>query len=148
MTDNYVIQSDWSACYPPGHEILQYIHHVVDKWQVRPLIKLQHEIVRMQWDEMDGKWCIRIRRPSTDGSSSYEEFEDRADVVLNGTGALSRWDWPDIEGLHDFKGPVVHSAGWNFGGPDWEADVKDWRDKNVVVIGLVGTTLIFALIRS
>ena len=102
----------------------------------------------MQWDDPAGQWTVRIRRPSMNDPLSYEEFEDRADVILNGTGPLDRWHLPDIQGLHDFKGPVVHSAGWNFGGPDWEADVKDWRDKNVVVIGLVGTTLIFALIRS
>lgn len=131
------IQADWSTCYAPGHEILQYIHHVVDKWKVRPLIKLQHEVVRMQWDEAAGQWIVRIRRPSANDPSTFEEFEDRADIVLNGTGGLDRWKWPDIEGLHEFKGPIVHSAGWNFGGSHWEEDVKDWGDKKVVVIGMV-----------
>lgn len=91
----------------------------------------------MQWDESSGQWIVRIRRPSANDPSTLEEFEQRADVVLNGTGGLSRWQWPNIEGLHDFKGPLVHSAGWNFGGKTWEEDVKDWGDKNVAVIGLV-----------
>ncbi|KAI0087271.1 flavin-binding monooxygenase [Irpex rosettiformis] len=134
-------KADWSACYSPGHEILQYINHVVDKWGVRSLIKLQHEVVHMQWDEPSSQWIVRIRRPAANDPSTFEEFEDRADVVLNGTGGLSRWKWPDIEGLHDFKGPIVHSAGWDFGGSTWEEDVKDWGDKNVVVIGLGSSAL-------
>ena len=54
-----------------------------------------------------------------------------------GVETLSRWRWPDIEGLHDFKGTLVHSANWNLGGATWEEDAKDWGDKNVAVIGLV-----------
>lgn len=91
----------------------------------------------MHWDEPTSKWVVRIRRPSATDPSTYEEFEDRADVVLNGTGGLSRWKWPDIEGFHEFKGKIVHSAGWDFGGERWEDEVKDWGDKNVAVIGLV-----------
>ncbi|KAI0088290.1 FAD/NAD-P-binding domain-containing protein [Irpex rosettiformis] len=134
-------KGDWSACYSPGHEILQYINHVVDKWNVRSHIKLQHEVVHMQWDEPSGQWVVRIRRPLAHDPATFEEFEDRADVVLNGTGALSRWKWPDIEGLHNFKGPIVHSACWDFGGSTWEEDVKDWGDKNVVVVGLGSSAL-------
>ena len=99
----------------------------------------------MTWDEQSGQWVVRIRRPSADDPSKLEEFEDRADVVLNGSGGLSRWDWPDIKGLHDFKGPIVHSAGWDFGGSTWEEEGKDWGDKNVVVIGLVRSILISSL---
>lgn len=24
----------------------------------------------------------------------------------------SNWTWPDIPGLHDFNGPLIHSANW------------------------------------
>jgi cation diffusion facilitator CzcD-associated flavoprotein CzcO len=91
----------------------------------------------MQWDDIASQWVIRIRRPSATDPSKLEEFEDRADFVMNNTGGLSRWKWPQIEGLQDFKGTLVHSAGWNLGGQRWEEDVKSWGDKNVAVIGLV-----------
>ncbi len=39
----------------------------------------------------------------------------------------SNWKWPDIEGLHDFKGELVHSA-------SWPADFS-YKDKRVAVIG-------------
>jgi cation diffusion facilitator CzcD-associated flavoprotein CzcO len=57
-------------------------------------------------------------------------------------GGLSRWSWPDIEGLENFKGKVVHSAQWETGdagtsGPEWAESIKDWGDKRVGVIGVV-----------
>lgn len=38
---------------------------------------------------------------------------DEADVVLGARGGQTRNKWPDLEGLWDFKGKVVHSAGWD-----------------------------------
>ena len=70
-----------------------------------------------------------------DNKQAETEFEETCDILVLGIGSLCRWKWPDIEGLHDFEGPIVHSAGWNFGGSHWEEDVKDWGDKKVVVIG-------------
>ena len=109
-------------------------------------------MVGAKWDETAGKWRVSIKRPQGDGSGEETEvFEDTADLLFTGIGALSRWDWPDIEGLHSFKGPVIHSAQWEVasgGGSEaspvaskirkgWEEDVKDWGNKKVAVIGVV-----------
>lgn len=40
---------------------------------------------------------------------------------------FSNWKWPDIEGLHDFKGTLIHSA-------NWPKDF-DYTNKSVAVIG-------------
>jgi cation diffusion facilitator CzcD-associated flavoprotein CzcO len=40
----------------------------------------------------------------------------------------SNWKWPDIKGLHSFKGPLVHSANY-----DTSLDLKG---KRVAVIGI------------
>ena len=40
-------------------------------------------------------------------------FDDHADLILDGCGVLNKWKWPDIPGLHDFKGDLLHSAQWN-----------------------------------
>ena len=67
----------------------------------------------------------------------FEEFEDTADILFLGTGTLSRLLWPDIDGLKDFDGRLVHSAHWDISDGAWEEGVKDWGDKSVGVIGLV-----------
>jgi hypothetical protein len=120
-----------------------------------------------KWDEQNGKWVVTIKgAPTSDSDSPREVFEDRADILFTGVGSLSRWKWPDIEGLHDFKGTLVHSARWDIGAQTdeagvavdrthslaaeneadeiikkaqttWQEDVKDWGDKKVGVIGVV-----------
>lgn len=150
-------KTDWSAYYAPGHEILGYIESVVAKYKLMPYIHLRHELVSARYDEPTGKWHVRIRRPlqpDAEGNSSadaFEEVEDTADMFFTGVGGLSRWKWPDIDGLKSFGGTIVHSAGWEIPRPastaatvedgrlkaGWEEDVKDWGDKRVAVIGVV-----------
>ena len=66
-----------------------------------------------------------------------EIIDDVADFVLHGTGTLSRWGWPDIQGLWDFRGKIVHSADWEESSGTWKETVKDWSSKRVGVIGVV-----------
>jgi hypothetical protein len=104
--------------------------------------------------EESGKWLLTIKRPRNNTEESiernppklykpsyndWEEFQDTADVLFTGIGALSRWDWPDIEGLDSFAGKVIHSAQWKTGNDAkcWEESVVDWGDKKVGVIGVV-----------
>lgn len=114
-------------------------------------------MVGAKWDDATSKWKISIQRPkgsSSDGVASESEvFEDTADLLFTGIGSLSRWNWPDIDGLRTFKGNLIHSAQWEVAGQDdlafgnapvapqirkgWEEDVKDWGSKRVAVIGVV-----------
>jgi cation diffusion facilitator CzcD-associated flavoprotein CzcO len=147
---------NWSSYYAPGPEIREYLQGVAEKYNLLPYIQFQHRLVHAQYSETTGKWNLRLQRPrsspgdSSDGSpngnaTSFEEIEDTADVLLTGIGALSRWDWPDISGLKDFKGRVIHSAQWDTGEGDpslgWEDTVKTWKDKNVAVIGVGSSAL-------
>lgn len=144
-------QRNWSAFYAPGPEIRAYLDNVVDKFKLRPYIKLHHRVTHAEYDEASGKWHLKIRRPKNETSLSgtywdwktnFEEFDDTADVLFGALGGLSRWSWPEIEGLENFQGKVIHSAQWeteNGGvdGPEWIESVTDWADKRVAIIGVV-----------
>jgi len=39
----------------------------------------------------------------------------------------SNWRWPDIPGLHDFNGKLLHSAHWD--------NSYDFQNKTVAIIG-------------
>lgn len=132
-----ILQSDWSALYSSGSEILEHLESIVSRYRLTPYIKLRHELTYARYDEATGKWHVRIKRPSATSDGQYEEFDDECDFLFMGVGILSRWEWPDISGLKDYKGLLVHSANWSLGGAKWEEDVKEWGDKNVAVIGLV-----------
>ncbi|KAH8099903.1 FAD/NAD-binding domain-containing protein, partial [Cristinia sonorae] len=126
--------TDWSAYYAPGPEIRGYLNHVTDKYKLRPYLKLQHELVHARYDEPTAKWHIRVRHPKEGGD--FEEFEDVVDVLFAGVGSLSRWKWPEVEGLQDYKGHLVHTAQWDTKDDEaWQDGVKDWKNKKVAVIG-------------
>lgn len=133
-----LFQTQWSAFYAPGPEIRAYLERVVEKYKLMQYIKLQHELIHAQYDEPTGKWHLRLRRPmagSPPDDPKYEVIEDTADLVLAGVGALSRWVWPDIEGLNNFKGIIRHSAKWD--AEDWQSEAKNWGTKKAGVIGIV-----------
>ncbi|KAJ7622059.1 FAD/NAD-P-binding domain-containing protein [Roridomyces roridus] len=123
-------QSQWSGMFSTGPEILANMERVVDKYKIRKYITLKHELTHAKYDEGTGKWTVRIRR-GEDG----KEFEEECDVFMLCIGSLNRWHWPEIDGLKDFKGKLVHSAQWDVGEGTWEEGVKDWGDKTVGVIG-------------
>lgn len=83
---------------------------------------------------------MRIRRPiftASDSEERFEEFEDTADFVFGAFGPLSRWSMPDIPGLADYRGKLIHSANWEGEPGNWQETVKDWTDKTVAIIGVV-----------
>ncbi|KAJ6502641.1 FAD/NAD-binding domain-containing protein [Mycena vulgaris] len=136
-------KTDWSAFYAAGPEILAYLESVVDKYNLRPFIQLEHVLTSAIYSEKLGKWNLTIQRKDSDGK--IEQLEDAADVLFTGMGGLSRWKWPDIEGLQSFGGRIVHSAKWETGEGDqnspWEDTVQSWKDKRVGIIG-VGSSAI------
>lgn len=118
---------NWSSFYAPGPEIQRYIEHVAHKWKLQQYINLEHEVLGSIWDDKTGKWTVNVKCPQG-------EFADTADIVINCIGNLSQWNWPDIEGLHDFQGNLVHSAQWDLEPKDGK---EPWEGKNVAVIGVV-----------
>ncbi|PGH28270.1 hypothetical protein AJ80_00161 [Polytolypa hystricis UAMH7299] len=99
---------EWSSYYAGGKEINDYITRVADKYQTRKYMKFNHHVEHAQWDEAKGTWNLRILN-----KSSNEVLEDEADLLLLGWGQLNNWAFPDIPGLHSFKGEYMHSAHYN-----------------------------------
>ncbi|OQV06871.1 hypothetical protein CLAIMM_11386 [Cladophialophora immunda] len=113
---------NWSQYYSESPEIWRYFKGVVEKYGLAKYIKLQHTVTRALWDGERGHWEVYIRRP--DGT----EFKDICNVLINGSGILNNWRWPEIKGLHTFKGILQHSAQY-----DPKTNLKD---KRVAVIGI------------
>ncbi|KAK4868954.1 hypothetical protein LT330_006563 [Penicillium expansum] len=97
---------DWSTFYASGPEIWSYIKRTSDKYGLAEHVQLQSKVVQATWNEPSSKWRLKIRQDS-------EEKEDECDILIDGSGFLNNWNWPSIEGLHDFKGELVHTANWN-----------------------------------
>lgn len=121
-TYSFEPKTNWSSVYAGSHEIHQYFEDFARKYELYQYIQVQHQVTGARWDETSGEWEVRVQRRS-DG----EIITDRCHVLVNCTGALNTWKWPDIPGLHTFKGDLLQTAKW---------------DQNVVlkdkVVGLIG----------
>lgn len=113
---------DWSSLYAPAAEIQAYLERVATKYSATRFIKLQHEIIGCRWEDKTAKWHVSVRNLATGAM-----FEDSCDVLISGRGNLNTPSWPDIEGLKEFKGEVMHSATWN--------ESYDFTHKRIGVIG-------------
>ncbi|RAL66248.1 hypothetical protein DID88_005919 [Monilinia fructigena] len=69
----------------------------------------------------------KSRNLEIENNSTGEIFEDDADVLISARGSLNEISWPDIPGLSDFQGEVIHSAKWN--------QNYEFKNKRVGVIG-------------
>lgn len=128
---------EWPRFLSGSHDISRYAERVVDKFDLRKYIKTNHQIAGCWWNEETSKWKIKVEvvEPKTDWSSTeplkiIDVLWDECDFLLHATGILNRWDYPDIPGLKDFQGRVVHTAGW----PDSYGEAQ-WKDDTVAVIG-------------
>ncbi|KAH7121056.1 hypothetical protein B0J11DRAFT_55998 [Dendryphion nanum] len=121
-------KTDWSQFFASGAEIQKYFEGFAERHGSKKYMKLNSKITETQWDDEEGIWNITIVNPVTG-----EESKDWAHVFVNGSGILNTWKWPDIEGLHDFKGPLMHSASWNHS--------VDFNGKKAGVIGTGSTSV-------
>ncbi|HKE10621.1 MAG TPA: NAD(P)/FAD-dependent oxidoreductase, partial [Myxococcota bacterium] len=93
----------WSHRYSPSAEIQGYLLRLVEKWQLRPHLRLRTEIVDARFDEQRGLWTL----------TTADEQSVAARVVVSGVGGLVDPALPEIKGLRSFAGEIFHTARWN-----------------------------------
>ncbi|HEX6683917.1 MAG TPA: NAD(P)/FAD-dependent oxidoreductase [Candidatus Limnocylindrales bacterium] len=113
---SFALNPGWSGTFSGRREIWEYLTGCVDRFGLRPHLRLGHEVHDAAWDEPTGRWIV-----STSGGT----FTAR--VVIAATGPLSQPSIPDIKGLESFGGTIFHSAKW-----DHEHDLTG---RDVAVIG-------------
>ncbi|OQD75619.1 hypothetical protein PENDEC_c006G03066 [Penicillium decumbens] len=113
---------EWSQFYASAPEIHNYWKSVAEKYGCVKYIKLKRQISEAAWNEDSSKWEIKVQDVDTCSVES-----DQCDILIQATGALNNWKWPNIPGLHDFKGKLLHSAVWD--------EEYDYSGKSVAVIG-------------
>ena len=107
----------WSHRFSPSGEIQAYLLGLVDKWDLRPRLRLGREIVAARFDEEQGTWTL-----TTDDDATFT-----ARVVVSCVGGLVDPALPDVKGIQTFAGAMFHTARWNH---DYEL-----CGKRVAVIG-------------
>lgn len=93
--------TDWNTRYVTAPEIRQYLETAVDFWGLRDRLRLGTEMRSATFDEQAGVWRVETSK------GSY-----RARFLVNSLGLLSRMNIPDIPGISEFQGRIVHTAAW------------------------------------
>ncbi len=108
----------WPERYGTQPEILKYINHVADRFDLRRDVQLNTRIKTAMFDGKANEWILK-----TDAGE-----EIRARYVVMAAGNLSTPRVPDFKGIHDFKGKWYHTGLWPHEG-------VDFTGKRVGVIG-------------
>ncbi|MCV7442713.1 NAD(P)/FAD-dependent oxidoreductase [Mycobacterium paraense] len=112
----------WSERFAAQPEILAYLRHVADRFDLRRHYRFGVDVTGAEFDRAAGGWRVHAR----DGSGSGETHT--AQFLVCATGCLSAVNRPDIPGVDDFAGEVYFTAAWPREDPDL-------RGKRVGVIG-------------
>jgi len=115
------LQQDWKwpERYGTQPEILKYINHVADRFDLRRDVQLETRIVSALFDGEANEWTL-----ATDGGETA-----RARYVVMAGGNLSTPRVPDFPGLKSFTGKWYHSGLWPHGGVDFSG----------LRVGVIGT---------
>lgn len=107
----------WSERYAAQPEIRRYLEHVAERFDLARDISFATRMATAHWNEASADWSVET---------------DRGDVltaryVVLATGALSKPKVPDLPGLENFAGTILHSATWD--------DKTETRGKRIAVFG-------------
>lgn len=119
-------KTDWSQPFAGQAEILEYLNHIVDKYEIRAHIRYNTTVDALKWQEDGSYWTIT--------TANGEIVE--AQIVISAIGMFNNTVWPSIPGIKDFKGTSWHSARWN--------KSHDLTGERVAVIGIAASAVQFA----
>ena len=108
----------WSERNSTQGDILAYLNHVADRFDLRRHIEFDTRVESALFDEAAGRWVIETSR----GERVTARF------CIMATGCLSSVNVPAFEGLETFRGEWYHTGNWPHAG-------VDFTGKRVGIIG-------------
>ncbi|MDY6996988.1 MAG: NAD(P)/FAD-dependent oxidoreductase [Actinomycetota bacterium] len=114
---------NWSRLFSTGAEIKQYAGDVADKYDVRRHMRFGTVVESARWDEEVSLWRVALAGGDT-VSARY---------LFTATGFLSQPHTPDIPGITQFDGRVIHTTAWD--------DSYDPAGERVGIIGTGATAV-------
>ena len=109
---------EWSERYPEQPEVLSYLEHVAERYDLTRDITFNAKVTAASFDEAGGTWTM-----CTDAGEQVT-----ARYLITGVGCLSAWHTPPFPGLESFAGEAYFTGLWPHEG-------VDLAGKRVAVIG-------------
>ncbi len=108
----------WSERYALQPEILRYIHHVAERFDLRRDVELNTRMTEARFDEAASRWTIK-----TQDDRSWD-----AQFLVMCVGQLSTPKRAAYPGQDTFRGEVYHSG-------EWPKHAVSFAGKRVAIIG-------------
>lgn len=108
----------WPERYGTQPEILRYINHVADRFDLRRDIELNTRVLAAEFDPATGRWSVETNQNEVVS----------AQFCVMASGNLSTPRVPQFKGLENFKGKWYHTGLWPHEGVDFSG-------QRVAVIG-------------
>lgn len=100
---------EWSERYPGPPEILRYLNHVAERFDLKRDIRFNTRVRSAHYDESANRWRI--------ATEAGENFT--ATFLVTAVGCLSSANVPAIPGLDSFAGRWYHTGQWPHEGVDF-----------------------------
>ncbi|HZD25827.1 MAG TPA: NAD(P)/FAD-dependent oxidoreductase [Alphaproteobacteria bacterium] len=100
---------EWSERYPEQPEIMRYLNHVADRFDLKRDIRFSTRVSGARYDAAANRWTVE--------TGTGERFT--ATWLITAVGCLSTANVPDIPGLGDFEGDWYHTGRWPHEGVDF-----------------------------
>jgi len=98
----------WSERYATQPEILRYVNHVADRFDLRRDIEFDTRVIATVWDDGAQRWHVTTDRGD----------EVAARFCVMATGCLSAPKDLDLDGVDTFAGPTLYTSQWPHDGVD------------------------------
>ena len=109
----------WSERYATQPELLRYVNHVADRYDLRRDIQLETRVTSAHYDEGQNEWRIITNKHD----------DVRARFCIMATGCLSTPKEIDLDGIDDFAGAIYKTFAWPREGVDFSGQS----------VGVIGT---------
>ena len=118
FSKEFIDEFEWEERQPAQTEVLRYLNYAADKLDVKKDIQFETWIEHAEFDEQTNRWEITTHT----GERYSTQF------LICAMGSLSESNMPDIPGIDDFTGQIVHTG-------KWPEEGVDFSGKRVGVIG-------------
>ncbi|EAT78799.2 hypothetical protein SNOG_13775 [Parastagonospora nodorum SN15] len=90
-------------------------------------IRFNTSVEEAHWDDEKRRWKVDVKVTGGKDAEFNPQYSIDCDFLVSAVGQLNQPRFPDIEGLEDFQGKIMHSARW-----DWSHSLEG---KKVGIIG-------------
>jgi cation diffusion facilitator CzcD-associated flavoprotein CzcO len=100
---------EWTERYPTQPEILRYLNHVADRFDLRGDIQLNTRVTQAHYHDDTNRWILE----TVDGQQVSAQY------CVMAVGCLSSVNRPTFKGLSSFEGSSYHTGNWPHAGVDF-----------------------------